>query len=60
MVILITDGVEKENIGMVTVFCCHNPNKMEPSDAFPALCQCDTQEPSVVVVRRYTNTPYIP
>ena len=25
-----------------------------------ALCQCDLPEPSVVAVRRYTSTPYIP
>ena len=48
------------NLGMVTTFCHHNQAKMEPSDAFSALWQCDLLEPSVVLVRRYTNTPYIP
>ena len=33
---------------------------MEGSDALSILCQCDSPEPSVVVVRRYINTPYIP
>ena len=46
-------------MGMVTVFCSHNWDKMEASDALSALHQCDSLEPSVVVVRRYTNTPYI-
>ena len=60
MTILITDGVGEESLGMVTVFCCHDQNKMEASDALSALCQWDPPEPSVVVIRRYTNTPYIP
>ena len=33
---------------------------MEASNALSTLLQCDSSEPSVVVVRRYTNTPYIP
>ena len=57
--ILITDGVGEENLGMVTVFCCHNHNKMEASDALAALWQCNSPQPSVVVIRRHTNTPYI-
>ena len=60
MVILITDGVQEVNLGMVTTFCHHDQAKMEASDALSALCQHDSPEPSVVVVRRYTNTPYIP
>ena len=60
MVILITDGVGEENLGMGTVFCHHDQTKMEASDALSTLCQHDSPEPSVVVVRRYTNTPYIP
>ena len=60
MVILITDGVGEENLGMMTVFCCHGQNKMEASDAPSALHQCDPPEPCVVVVRRYANTPYNP
>ena len=57
MVILITDGVGGENLGMVTIFCPHNQNKMEASDALSTLCQCDSPEPSIVVKRKYTNTP---
>ena len=60
MVILIRDGVEEGDLGMVTTFCCHDQVKMEASDALSVLHQCDSPELSVVVVRRYTNTPYIP
>ena len=55
MVILFTDGVGEGNLGIGTTFCCHNQAKMEAS-----LHQCDSPEPSMVVMRRYTNTPYIP
>ena len=60
MVILVTDGVGDGNLGMVIIFCCHVQAKMETSDALSVLHQHDMLEPSVVVVRRYTNTPYIP
>ena len=33
---------------------------MVTCDALSALCQCDLSEPSVVAVRRYSNTSYIP
>ena len=60
MAILITDGVGKDCLRMVTIFCHHNQNKMEACDALSALCQHDSPEPRVVVVWRYTNTLYIP
>ena len=60
MVILVTDGLGEGNLGMVTTFCHHDQAKMEASDALSNLYQCDSLEQSVVVVRRYTNTPYIP
>ena len=60
MAILITDGVGEGNLGMVTTFCHHDQAKMEAPDSLSALHQCDLPEPSMVVVRRYTNTPYIP
>ena len=59
MVILITDGVGEENQGEVTVFCCHDQNEMQVSDVLSTLCQQHSPEPSVVMVRRYTNTLYI-
>ena len=45
---------------MVTTFCHHDQSKMEAFNALSALHQCNLLEPSVVVVRKYTNTPYIP
>ena len=60
MVILSTDGIGEGNLGIVTTFCHHDQNKMEASDALSAICQHDSTQPSGVVVRRYTNTPYIP
>ena len=47
-------------MGMVSTFCCHNQAKMEASDALSTLHQCNSPDPSVAVVRRYTNTPCIP
>ena len=49
MAILIIDGVGEENQGMVTIFCHHDQNKMEASDALSALCQYDSPEPSVTI-----------
>ena len=56
-VILITNGLEERDLGMVMVFCHTNQAKIEACDA---LFQWNTSEPSVVVVRRYSNAPYIP
>ena len=60
MVILITDGVGEGDLGMVTTFCSHNQVKMEASEVLDTLHQCDSPEPSLFMVRRYTNTPIIP
>ena len=60
MAILLTDGVIKGDLGMMTTFCSQNQVKMEALGVLDALHQCDSPEPSVFVVRRYTNTPYIP
>ena len=60
MAILVTDEVGEGNLGMVTAFCHHNQAKMETSNALSVLHQCDLLEPSVVVVRRYTETPLYP
>ena len=60
MAILLTDRVGERNLGMVMVFCHPNQAKMEACDALSALCQYDSSEPSVGMVRRYSNTPYIP
>ena len=58
--ILVTDRVREGNLGMVTTFCHHDQAKVEVSEVLSALCQCDLLEPSVVVVRRFTNSPYLP
>ena len=60
MVVLVTDGVGEGNLGLVKTFCCHDEAKMEPSDVLSALCWWDSSEPTMVVLKRYTNTPYIP
>ena len=60
MVILVTDGVKEVNPDMVTTFCHHDQSKMGVSNALSALHQHNLLEPSVVVLQRYTNTPYIP
>ena len=60
MAVLVVDGVREGNLGMVTTFCCHNQAKVEASEALSALHQCNCLEPSVVVVRRFTNSPYLP
>ena len=60
LAILITDGVREGKFGMVTVFCHPHQAKIEACDALSTLHQRDSSEPSVVVVRRYSNTPYIP
>ena len=49
--ILITDGVKEGYLGMVTIICHHDQVKMKAMDALAALCQCDSPEPTVVMVR---------
>ena len=60
MAILVMDGVGEGKLGMVTTFCHNHQTKMEASEAISALCQCDSPEPSVVVVQGYTNLAYLP
>ena len=60
LVILITNGVIERDLGMVMVFCYPNQAKMEACDTLSALHQCDTSEQGMVVVSRYSYTPYIP
>ena len=52
MAILVTDGAEEGNLGMVTTCCYHDQAKMEASNALSALHQHSSLQPSVVVVRR--------
>ena len=53
-------GIGECGLGLVTVFCHPDQARMEACDAFFTLCQHDLSQPSMVVVRRYSNTPYIP
>ena len=57
MAILITDGVGKGNFGMVTIFCC---SEVEPSLTPLTLVQQDSHELAVVVIKIFTNSPYLP
>ena len=60
MAIPITNRVGERDLGMVTVFCHTDQVSIEACDALSALHQCDSLEPSTAVLRRYSNTPYIP
>ena len=60
MAILITDGVGKGDLGIVTTFCSHNQVKMEVFEMFATLHQYNPHESSVFMVRQYTNTLFIP
>ena len=60
MSILIMDEVGKGKLGMVTTLCDHSQANVEASKVLSALHQCNLPEPSVVVVRRFTNSPYLP
>ena len=39
MVILVTDRVDEGSLGMVTIFCCSDKVKVEPSDVLLTLVQ---------------------
>ena len=60
MAILVMNELAGGNMGMVTTFFCHDQVRVEASKALSAICQCDFLELSVVVVRRFTNSPYPP
>ena len=60
MAILITDGVGKGSLGMVTVFYHSDQEKVEPSIILSTLVQWDTHELTMVVTKIFTNSPYFP
>ena len=60
MVVLVMDGVGEGNLGMVTTFFHHDKPKVGDSKVLSALHQCNSLELSVLVVRRFTNSPYLP
>ena len=59
MVVLITNGVGKGDLAMVTTFCSHNQTRMEASEVLATICQHDLPMPRVSVVRGYTNNQYL-
>ena len=59
MAILITDGVGEGKLGMVTIFCCSDHAKVEPSVMIPTLIQQDSHELAMVVMKIF-NSPYFP
>ena len=60
MTVLITNGVEEGSLGMVTTFCHHDEAKVESSEVLSILHQSDSPKLSVVVVKIFTNSPYLP
>ena len=60
MAILMTNRVKEGNLGMVTTFCHHDQAKVEPSEVLSTLHQQDSPELSVMVVRIFANSPYLP
>ena len=58
--IVLSNGVGERVLGMVTVLCHPNWAKREACDSLSTLCQCDLSKLSMLVLRRYSNTPYIP
>ena len=58
--VLITNGVEEGSLGMVTTFCCHDQVKVEPSGVLSTLHQWDSPKLSIVVVKIFDNSPYLP
>ena len=60
MAVLVTDGVEEGSLGMVTTFCCHNQAKVEPSEVLSTLLQQDSPKLSIVVMKIFANSPYLP
>ena len=60
MVVLRANGVEEGSLGMVTTFCCHDQAKVESSEVLSILHEQDSPELSVVVVKIFANSPYLP
>ena len=54
------DGVGKGKLGMITIFCRSDQVEVGLSDALSTLVQWDSSKPGVVVVKVFTNLPYLP
>ena len=60
LVILVMDDAGKGRLGMITIFCRSDQAKVEPLDTISTLVQWDSPMSGVVVVKVYTNSPYLP
>ena len=60
LVILVMDGVGEGRLGMVTTFCHSDQVKVEPSDVLSTLVQWDYPKPGIIVVKIFTNSPFLP
>ena len=60
MAILLTNRVGEGSLAMVTVFCRSDQAKGEPSVTPLTLFQLDSPELSIVVVKIFTNSLYVP
>ena len=60
MMILVADGVGEGILGMATIFCCSDQAKVEPLVGISTLFQWDSPELGIVVVKIFTNLPYVP
>ena len=60
MAMFSTNGIGGRDLGMVMVFCHPDQARIKACNALSTLWQHDLSELSMVVVRRYSNTPYIP
>ena len=58
MAVLITDGVGKGSLGLVTAFYHSNQAKVEPLVMLMTLTHCDSHELALVVMRIFTNLSY--
>ena len=57
LAMLVTDGIDKRKLGMITTLCKTDQAKVEPSDVLLALVQWDSPETGVVVGKVFTNSP---
>ena len=60
MAILVTNGVDKWSLGMVTIFCHSGQANVEPPAMFLTLLQWDSSELGIVAMKIFTNSPYFP
>ena len=60
LAILIMQGVGEGRLAIIPTFCQSDQAKVEPSDVLSTLVQQDSPEPSVVVVKIFTNSTYLP